>query len=272
MILFSTFSHQTYKAIFTMVNYHVSDRIGYITLDRAEKRNALNNQMVTELKEAFKKAKEDETCKVVVLKANGDAFCAGADLAYLKQLQKNNFEENLTDSKHLMSLFQKIYELPKVVIAMVEGHAIAGGAGLATVCDLVFSVPEAKFGYTEVKIGFIPAIVSIFLNRKVSESHTKDLLLSGRLISADEAKNMGMINFIYNADEIEQQTTKYAQRLCSETSGISLGLTKKLINHTQNLQLKEFLIVAAEMNAEARGSEDCKRGISAFLNKEKIMW
>jgi len=255
-----------------MVNYQVADRIGYITLDRTEKRNALNDEMVTLLKKAFKTAETDENCKVIILKANGEVFCAGADLAYLKKLQENNFEENLTDSKHLMGLFKQIHESSKVVIAQVEGHAIAGGAGLATVCDLVFSVPDAKFGYTEVKIGFIPAIVSIFLARKVGEAHTKDLLLSGRLINAAEAKEMRMINFIYEKNEIAHQTLEYAKKLCAEASGTSLALTKKLIGHAFNLQLKEFLIVAAEMNAEARGSDDCQRGISAFLNKEKIMW
>lgn len=255
-----------------MVNYLVEDRIGYITLNRPEKRNALNDEMVSALKVAFKQADSDVNCKVIILKANGDVFCAGADLAYLKKLQQNNFEENLNDSKHLMSLFQLIHELPKVVIAQVEGHAIAGGAGLATVCDLVFSVPEAKFGYTEVKIGFIPAIVSIFLARKVGETHAKDLLLSGRLIDAAEAKEMRMINFIYQPDDIARQTMRYAKSLCSDASATSLGLTKKLLDHAFNLQLKEFLIVAAEMNAEARGSDDCQRGISAFLNKEKIMW
>jgi methylglutaconyl-CoA hydratase len=255
-----------------MVNYHVADRIGYITLNRPEKRNALNDEMVTALKNAFKQAENDESCKVIILHANGDVFCAGADLAYLKKLQENNFEENLTDSKHLMSLFKLIHELPKVVIAQVEGHAIAGGAGLATVCDIVFSVPEAKFGYTEVRIGFIPAIVSIFLARKVGEAHTKDLLLSGRLVHALEAKEMRMINFVYEAKEIQREVLQYAKHICSDASGTSLALTKNLIGNAFNLQLQEFLIVAAEMNAEARGSDDCQRGISAFLNKEKIMW
>jgi methylglutaconyl-CoA hydratase len=255
-----------------MVNYHVADRIGYITLNRPEKRNALNDEMVTALKKAFKQAENDESCKVIILHANGDVFCAGADLAYLKKLQENNFEENLTDSKHLMSLFKLIHDLPKVVIAQVEGHAIAGGAGLATVCDIVFSVPEAKFGYTEVRIGFIPAIVSIFLARKVGEAHTKDLLLSGRLVHALEAKEMRMINFVYEAKEIQREVLQYAKHICSDASGTSLALTKNLIGNAFNLQLQEFLIVAAEMNAEARGSDDCQRGISAFLNKEKIMW
>ena len=146
----------------SLVIYSVQDRVGYITLNRPEKRNALSGEMVTELKAAFAKADEDESVKVIVLKASGEAFCAGADLAYLQQLQKFSLEENVKDSNHLKDLFLQIYQLKKVVIAQVQGHALAGGCGLATICDFVFAIPEAKFGYTEVKIGFIPALVSVF--------------------------------------------------------------------------------------------------------------
>jgi len=152
-----------------LVKYTVEDRVGYISLNRPEKRNALSYEMVTELKQAFNNAEEDESCKVIILQAEGKVFCAGADLAYLQQLQNNTYEENLEDSTHLMELFKQIYTSSKIVIAKVHGHAIAGGCGLATVCDFSFTVPEAKFGYTEVKIGFIPAIVKVFLLRKIGE-------------------------------------------------------------------------------------------------------
>src|SRR5262249_42264171 len=144
-----------------LVLYEVNDRIGFITLNRPEKRNALSFELVSALKEVFSKAEEDPAVKVVVLRANGEAFCAGGDLAYLQQLQKFSFEENLADSNHLKTLFLKIYQLKKIVIAQVQGHALAGGCGLATVCDFVIAVPEARFGYTEVKIGFVPALVLV---------------------------------------------------------------------------------------------------------------
>ncbi|HWA36104.1 MAG TPA: enoyl-CoA hydratase/isomerase family protein, partial [Cyclobacteriaceae bacterium] len=166
-----------------LVEYMVADRVGYITLNRPEKRNALNQEMVSELEAAFQKASSDDSAKVIVLRARGEAFCAGADLGYLQQLQKYSYEENLADSSHLKELFFLIYTLNKVVIAEVQGAALAGGCGLAAVCDFVFTVPEAKFGYTEVKIGFIPAIVTVFLLRKIGESRAKELLLSGSLIS-----------------------------------------------------------------------------------------
>lgn len=252
--------------------YQVEDRIASIKLNRPEKRNALNDSIVTELKDAFDKAKKDDNVKVIVLSGEGEAFCAGADLAYLKGLQNNSFDENLADSQHLRGLFEQIYRLDKVVIAKVTGHAIAGGAGLATVCDLVYSVPEALYGYTEVKIGFVPAIVSLFLLRKCGEAVSKDLLLTGRLISAEEAVQKNCFTGIFEASEIDAEVNKIAKKLCSQASGDSLRLTKELIGTVQELALADGLDFAANMNAKARATKDCKAGIAAFLNKEKLLW
>lgn len=255
-----------------LVSFHTQNQIGYITLNRPEKRNALNSEMVTELKEAFKQASDDDSCKVIVLKAEGAAFSAGADLAYLQQLQENSYEENYADSSHLKGLFEQIYWHDKVVIAQVEGHAIAGGCGLATVCDFVFSVPEASFGYTEVKIGFIPAIVMFFLLRKVDEKTAKELLLTGKLFSAEKALNYGLLNEVVAADAMEEHVNKFAGKLVTQCSGQSLRITKLMIAEIQSMEGKEALDYAAQMNAKARGNEDCKKGISAFLQKEKIDW
>lgn len=252
--------------------YQVEDRIASIKLNRPEKRNALNDSIVTELKDAFDMAEKDDNVKVVVLSGEGEAFCAGADLAYLKGLQNNSFDENLADSQHLRGLFEQIYRLDKVVIAKVTGHAIAGGAGLATVCDLVYSVPEALYGYTEVKIGFVPAIVSLFLLRKCGEAVSKDLLLTGRLISAEEAVQKNCFTGIFEASEIDAEVNKIAKKLCSQASGDSLRLTKELIGTVQELALGDGLDFAANMNAKARATKDCKAGIAAFLNKEKLLW
>jgi methylglutaconyl-CoA hydratase len=256
----------------SLVIYTVQDRIGYITLNRPEKRNALSGDMVTELKAAFARAEADETVKVIVLKANGEAFCAGADLAYLQQLQKFSREENLLDSNHLKDLFQQIYQLKKVVIANVQGHALAGGCGLATICDFIFSTPEAKFGYTEVKIGFIPALVSVFLIRKIGEQKAKQLLLSGDLIKGEETVRMGLVNYLYSKEELEQRVNSFAQFLIKNNSGQSMALTKQMIGEVQSMPLSEALAHAVEQNALARGSADCKKGIAAFLNKEEIVW
>lgn len=254
------------------VHYDVQGRVGYITLARAEKRNALNYEIVSELKQVFAYAEEDEACKVIVLRAEGKVFCAGADLEYIQKLQGNDYHENLADSTHLMELFRLIYTLKKVVIAQIHGHAIAGGCGLAAICDFGFTVPEAKFGYTEVKIGFIPAIVKVFLLRKIGESRAKQLLLTGDLISAAEAEQYGLVNFIVPTEELEQRVFAFAQKLCVENSKQSMEVTKEMIARVQEMSLEEGLQYAAEMNAVARGSEDCQRGIAAFLNKEPINW
>ncbi|MEQ8245073.1 enoyl-CoA hydratase-related protein [Fulvivirga sp.] len=254
------------------VKYEVADRVGYITLNRPDKRNALNYQVVAELKEVFKKASEDSTAKVIVLRANGQAFCAGADLAYLQQLQKNTYEENLEDSSHLKELFYQIYTLDKVVIAQIEGHAIAGGCGLATVCDFSFTVPEAKFGYTEVRIGFIPAIVKVFLLRKIGEMKSKQLLLTGELIDANEAVNLGLINEVVEKDQIVDRVKEFANMLVEKNSGQSMAYTKQMIAAVPSMTLEDGLHYAAEMNAKARASEDCQKGIASFLNKEPITW
>lgn len=254
------------------IEYSIKNRKASIVLNRPEKRNALSRELVAELKEAFQLAEDDDQVKVVVLKANGEAFCAGADLAYLQQLQKFSHEENLADSNHLKELFHQIYTLKKVVIAQVEGHALAGGCGLATVCDFVIAVPEAKFGYTEVKIGFIPAIVMVFLLRKIGEGKAKQILLTGDLILAEEALQLGLINKVVASTEIENHVETFVQRLVDTNSEHAMMLTKKMIGQVQSMTLDEALTFATNMNATARESVDCKKGINAFLSKTKVSW
>lgn len=254
------------------IQYNTKERLTYITLNRPEKRNAFNEQLVNELKHAFNAAEEDAKTKVVILNAKGEVFSAGADLTYLQTLQTYSYEENLRDSNNLKELYQHIYSFKKVVIAQVEGHAIAGGCGLATVCDFTFSIPEIKFGYTEVKIGFVPAIVMVFLLKKIGELKTKELLLTGKLISAKEALDINLINEIYPKKTINEEVYQFATRLCKETSGESLGLTKKMIADIQKMNYADAFNFAAEMNAKARVTVDCKKGIASFLNKEKLNW
>lgn len=255
-----------------LVQYQISENIAYLTLNRPDKRNALNNEMVSQLIAAFRRASTDEMVKVIVLKANGKVFCAGADLAYLQQLQQNSFDENLADSTLLATLFEQIYTLNKVVIAQIHGHAIAGGCGLATVCDFSFTVPEASFGYTEVKIGFIPAIVSLFLTRKIGEGKARELLLSGNLITAAQAQAYGLINFITEEAALASSVQAFATQLCLKNSAQSMAGTKQLLAHIQTMGVKAGLQYAARINAEARESTDCKKGIAAFVNKEEIKW
>ena len=255
-----------------LVDYSVKDRIGFITLNRPEKRNALSFELITELKNAIDQADKDERVKVIVLRANGETFCAGADLDGLQKLQNFSREENLEDSRHLKELFYKIYTLNKVVIAQVQGHALAGGCGLATVCDFVYAVPDAKFGYTEVKIGFVPAIVMVFLIRKIGEQRSKHLLLSAELVSGESAIQFGLVTKIVEREKLESAVIEFAIKLIKNNSGQSMGLTKRMIGEVQSMKLEDALEYAAEKNAEARASDDCRKGIKAFLDKEDLIW
>jgi methylglutaconyl-CoA hydratase len=254
------------------VEYAVHDSLADITLNRPEKGNALCYEMVSELRVAFKAAEDDDDVKLVLLKANGQAFCAGADLNYLHELQTNSFEQNLKDSDHLKDLFLQIYQMKKIVISQVHGHALAGGCGLATVCDFTFAARQAKFGYTEVKIGFVPAIVMVFLLRRIGEGRAKQLLLGGSMISAEQAQVMGLIHAVSEKENLDRDVAEFARQLIEKNSAYAMGLTKQVIAKVQSLPLEDALAFASEMNAKARGSEDCKRGITAFLGKQKITW
>ena len=251
-----------------LIIYNVEHRVATITLNRPEKSNALNPKLIASLISALNKASEDKEVKIIVIKATGNSFSAGADLSYLEKLETNSFEENLADSRKMKDLFATIYYLNKIVIAQVEGYAIAGGCGLATVCDFIFATPESRFGYTEVKIGFVPAIVSCFLPGKIGDNLTKDLLYTGKIISAEEALKFRLINFVTNSDEIDQKVKGFALHLCNKSSSNSLSMTKKLINKNIDAALE----LAVEMNARARETEDFKVGIRAFLDKKKINW
>ena len=256
----------------SLIRIEKQDRVAFITLCRPEKKNALNDSLVAELTGAFSSLESDDEVKVMVLKAEGDVFSAGADLEYLQKLQTFSFEENLADSNLLKELFLKIYCNKKMVIAQVEGHAIAGGCGLATVCDFCFAVPEAKFGYTEVKIGFIPALVSVFLLRKIRGADARELLLTGNLINAPRAEEIGLITSVLEKNKIAVWVKQFATDLCNETSSQSIAATKELLSKTSSLELNDALNLAARMNAQARMSDDCKKGIDSFLKKEKISW
>jgi methylglutaconyl-CoA hydratase len=254
------------------IRYSKRDRIGTIVMDRPEKRNALDGEIVSELEKAFVTAEKDEDVKIVILKAKGDSFCAGADLAYLQNLQRFSYEENLADSGHLRDLFQKMFTMGKIVIAQVQGDAIAGGCGLITCCDFVFSVPNARFGYPEVKIGFIPAIVTVFLLRKIGPGKTRELLLTGDLVSAEAALGLGLVNQIKSPDTIENDVMAFAGKLVTSNSANSMSMTKQMLAEVPTRTLSDALQYACEMNAKARASDDCKAGIAAFLNKESIRW
>ncbi|MCH8558270.1 MAG: enoyl-CoA hydratase/isomerase family protein [Balneolia bacterium] len=250
----------------------IQNRVGIISLNRPEKRNALNPELVGELKTAFPSFFKNDDVKVIKLRGEGDAFCAGADLAVIKKLKSATYEENLDDSRHLAELFEIIRNGSKPVVAAVHGHAIAGGCGLASICDIVIASEPAKFGYTETRIGFVPAIVARFLIKKVGETHARNLLLCGHLISAHEAARIGLVTETVAVEQFHETVNKVLTDLVEKCSGQALQTTKALINAAGDQTFQEAVDYAVEVNARARGSEDCQKGISAFLNKEKVVW
>lgn len=255
-----------------MILTEIKNQIGLITLNRPEKRNALHPDLIRDLLHTLLEWQQDSAVKIVILKANGKAFCAGADLDYIKALQHFSYEDNLLDSRKLKDLFSLMYRYPKPLVGQVEGAALAGGCGLVTLCDVVFSVPDAVFGYTEVRIGFIPALVMVFLVRKIGESAARELLLSGELVNAYQAQQKGLVHHICDAEEIAEKVWQYALNLKEQNSAQAMALTRSMLAEISRMNLPEALDYAAAQNAAARASDDCKKGIAAFLNKQKPEW
>ncbi len=243
-----------------------------LTLDRPEVRNALSADLVGQLTDALAAAGRDDGVRVVVLTGAGRAFSAGADLSALRALQSASAEANLHDSEHLGRLFETIYTLPKPVVAKVQGHAIAGGCGLAAVCDVSLVAEGAKLGFTETRIGFVPAIVSVFVVRKLGEAAARDLLLRGHLIDAAEAARIGLVTRTVPADRLDDETDALCHELATETSASAVALTKRLLADVPAMGLSEGLSYAARLNALARATDDCRAGVAAFLDKTDPPW
>lgn len=247
-----------------------SEDVVTVTLHRPERRNALNPQLIDELLAVIEEL-AGRSSGVMILTGSGAAFCAGLDLDHLKSLTQQTPQQQREDSERIACLFRALYDLPLPTITAVNGHAIAGGMGLATICDFTLSVPQAKFGYTEARIGFIPAIVSSFLILQVGEKKARDLLLTARLISAEEAKTMGLVNEVVNETDLLLRAHQLAQQLL-QNSPESLRATKKLLSSHTKERLDRELHAAVEWNAAARNTADFHEGISSFLEKRTSAW
>ncbi len=242
-----------------------------VVLNRPEKRNALNATLIDELHKCFDWLATVPELKVVALRGAGPAFCSGADLEYMKGLRDNSYNENLRDSKNLADLYLKILKFPRPVIAVVQGPAVAGGCGLAAVCDFILAGSEAKFGYPEVKIGFVAAMVSSFLVRQIGERKARDLLISGRLLDAEEALQAGLINKVCRQEDIEEEAAALSQKL-QKNSPFAISKTKEILNDFRYAGIGGDMEKLAKLNAEYRQSDDFLEGVSAFLEKRKPKW
>src|SRR3954466_3077230 len=244
--------------------------IAKITLNRPEKRNALSFQLLDELLRALDEV-EKSSAQILILTGVGKAFCAGMDLEELKTLTGKSHVENVADSRKMAQIFRRLYEFPKPTIAAVNGAAIAGGTGIATMCDFTLAVPEAKFGYTEVRIGFVPAIVSSYLVFQVGHKIARDLLMTARLFDAAEAHRYGLVNEIVPAENLMARARELANVLL-ENSPSSVQATKRLINGFIKEQLDLQVAAAVKDNAPIRTPPDFKEGVSSFLEKRKPVW
>jgi methylglutaconyl-CoA hydratase len=247
-----------------------ADRIHTITLNRPERRNALNPQLIAELTHALGESASC-SCGAVILTGAGTAFCAGMDLENLKSLTDQRPEDQRADAESTSWMMRRLYELTKPTIAAVNGPAIAGGTGLATLCDFTLAEPHAKFGYTEVKIGFIPAIVSVFLLEMVGEKKAKTLLMSGRLFDAQEALGLGLVTEIVPEGELIPRARDLAASLL-KNSPESMSAVKKLLSGFAKDRLDRDLTRAMRWNEKIRNSADFREGLSAFLEKRTPVW
>lgn len=249
-----------------VVLYSVEGSVARVTLNRPEKRNALNESLIAGIKSALNSADKNEDISSVLLVGAGKDFCSGADLSALRKIQAATVSENLEDAKALMELFVMIRRARMPVIAAVSGRALAGGCGLATACDLVLASANARFGYPEVKIGFVPAMVLAILRRNVSEKRAFELITGGEEISASEAQRIGLVNQVFKEETFEDDVAAYLQKFAG-TSRSAVELTKKLLYQVDSLPFIEALETGVDVNVIARMTEDCQRGIANFLKK-----
>lgn len=238
-----------------------------LILNRPDKRNSLDDEMISELTHAVNTISEDDDTKSLIITGAGGNFCSGLFLDYLNKIQDFDVLENKKDSSNYKNLLLAIYNCKKPTLAMVDGYALAGGCGIASACDLIVASDKAQFGYTEVRIGFIPAIVMIFLLKRVSETHAKDLLLTSRFITAPEALKMGFVNYVVE----QQMLDSYTNQLCDSLNQLpssSVMLTKEMFKNISSMGFEAALEYAVDLNTLTRMSEDCKNGIKKFLTKK----
>jgi len=253
----------------TLILHHEYNR-ATLTLNRPEKRNAISIEMIEELLAALDELASGPS-RVIILTGAGKAFCAGMDLNYLKQFPSQSSEQIVSDARRIAILFRRIWSFPKPLIAAVNGPAVAGGTGIATLCDFTLAAPGATFGYTEVRIGFMPAIVSAFLVRQIGEKRARDLLISGRILSAPEGLALGLVSEIVPDDKLMERARELAASLAT-MSPTALAYTKRLLTKFGVEQIDRELELAIEESARIRATSDFSEGLAAFLEKRKPIW
>lgn len=246
--------------------YSVDQSIARITLNRPDKRNALDDGVVSEFKDALRAAGREESVRVVLVAGAGKDFCSGADLASLQRISEAGVEESIASARVMGELFIEMRRHARPIIVAVRGRALAGGCGLATACDIILAAESAQFGYPEVNIGFIPAMVMAILRRSVSEKRAFELITRGEIISASAAAGIGMINRVFPDDQFETEVEAYVAQMAAKSAS-AVSLAKNLLYHMDGMTFETAIEAGVQLNAITRMTEDCKRGVERFLKK-----
>jgi methylglutaconyl-CoA hydratase len=253
--------------MYRKILYEMRDGVARITLNRPDKRNALDGELVGELKAAFGASAADDACRVVLLTGAGTDFCSGADLANLEKTATNSVLENVADARSTADLFLMMRNHPRPVIAAVQGRALAGGCGIATACDIILAAQSAQFGYPEVNIGFVPAMVMAILRRSVSEKAAFELVVTGETVSATRAHELSLVHRVFADEKFSSEVETYVAKLAAKSAS-AVMLSKRLLYNMDSMSFEAALQAGVEINAIARQTEDCRKGVEKFLKKQ----
>jgi len=253
--------------MYRKILYELRDGVARITMNRPDKRNALDGETVAELKAAFGASASDDACRVVLLTGAGSDFCSGADLANLEKTAQNSVLQNMADAQSTADLFLMMRNHPRPIIAAVQGRALAGGCGIATACDIILAAQSAQFGYPEVNIGFVPAMVMAILRRSVSEKAAFELVTTGGTVSAARAHDLGLVHRVFADEGFSLEVEGYVAKLAARSAS-AVMLSKRLLYNMDSMSFEAALQAGVEINAIARQTEDCRKGVERFLKKK----
>lgn len=256
---------------YTTLKYEKDGRIGRVTFNRPEIHNAFNGTVITEMSSLFSELEKDDDLRVILLTGAGKSFCAGADLNWMREVVNQSFEENLAESNALADLFYQIYTFKRPVIGRINGAAIGGGTGFVAVCDIAIAARSAKFSFSEVKIGVVPACIGPYVIRKMGEGKARELFITGERMKAMRAFEVGLVNKVVDDDHLDREVDELLKVIL--TSGPeAVAMAKKLVSEVPLMTPDQFKLFTAEMIARLRISDEGQEGMDAFLNKRKPNW
>jgi methylglutaconyl-CoA hydratase len=244
----------------------IDQGVARLTLNRPDKRNALDGEIIGEIRDAIDRTARDESVRVIVVTGAGKDFCSGADLAALQRISEATVMDNVADARRFAELFIAMRNHPRPIIAAVRGRALAGGCGLATACDIILASESAQFGYPEVNIGFVPAMVMAVLRRSVSEKRAFEMITRGEIFSARATMEIGLVNRVFADDQFDSEVGAYVSQMAAKSAS-AVSLCKSLLYHMDAMSFEAAIEAGVQMNAIARMTEDCKRGVERFLKK-----